>query len=103
MKLREDIVRSLFKVRVLVRAGEEEYFPDEEEAEYEEDEIELSTERSLATDLDETPELNGHSHEEADPALQPVRVEKEAGRNDLCPCGSGRKYKKCCGVKALLQ
>ncbi|WP_372714546.1 SEC-C metal-binding domain-containing protein [Ilyobacter sp.] len=19
------------------------------------------------------------------------------GRNDLCPCGSGKKYKKCCG------
>ncbi len=23
--------------------------------------------------------------------------EKEAGRNDPCPCGSGKKYKKCCG------
>lgn len=23
----------------------------------------------------------------------------KAGRNDACPCGSGRKYKKCCGVK----
>ena len=22
---------------------------------------------------------------------------KEIGRNDLCPCGSGLKYKKCCG------
>ena len=21
----------------------------------------------------------------------------KTGRNDLCPCGSGRKYKKCCG------
>ena len=21
------------------------------------------------------------------------------GRNDICPCGSGRKYKQCCGVK----
>ncbi len=26
-----------------------------------------------------------------------VRVEKEPGRNDPCPCGSGKKYKKCCG------
>jgi len=26
----------------------------------------------------------------------PKRVEK-VGRNDLCPCGSGKKYKKCCG------
>ncbi|QSX06981.1 preprotein translocase subunit SecA [Sedimentibacter sp. zth1] len=26
-----------------------------------------------------------------------VRKEKKIGRNDLCPCGSGLKYKKCCG------
>lgn len=26
-----------------------------------------------------------------------VVKEKEPGRNDLCPCGSGKKYKKCCG------
>ena len=24
----------------------------------------------------------------------------KVGRNDSCPCGSGRKYKHCCGVKA---
>ncbi|NLA25785.1 MAG: hypothetical protein GX878_00155, partial [Firmicutes bacterium] len=28
---------------------------------------------------------------------QPVRAEKKIGRNDPCPCGSGKKYKKCCG------
>jgi len=27
----------------------------------------------------------------------PVRVEKTVGRNDPCPCGSGKKYKNCCG------
>ncbi|MDR1293299.1 MAG: SEC-C domain-containing protein [Clostridiales Family XIII bacterium] len=26
-----------------------------------------------------------------------IRVEKKPGRNDPCPCGSGKKYKKCCG------
>jgi SWIM/SEC-C metal-binding protein len=26
-----------------------------------------------------------------------VKVEKKIGRNDPCPCGSGKKYKKCCG------
>lgn len=29
---------------------------------------------------------------------EPIRVEKHAGRNDLCPCGSGKKYKHCHGV-----
>ncbi|MCD8208610.1 MAG: preprotein translocase subunit SecA [Bacteroidales bacterium] len=28
---------------------------------------------------------------------QPVRVEKSVGRNDPCPCGSGKKYKNCHG------
>ena len=26
-----------------------------------------------------------------------IRKEKKIGRNDQCPCGSGKKYKKCCG------
>jgi preprotein translocase subunit SecA len=28
---------------------------------------------------------------------QPVLAKKVVGRNDPCPCGSGKKYKKCCG------
>jgi hypothetical protein len=34
----------------------------------------------------------GHDHA---PAAAPA---KEVGRNDPCPCGSGKKYKKCCGA-----
>ena len=29
---------------------------------------------------------------------QPVKKGKKVGRNDPCPCGSGKKYKKCCGM-----
>lgn len=29
-----------------------------------------------------------------------VRNEQKVGRNDPCPCGSGKKYKKCCGKNA---
>ncbi|HHT03304.1 MAG TPA: preprotein translocase subunit SecA [Bacteroidales bacterium] len=29
--------------------------------------------------------------------IQPVHVEKKVGRNDTCPCGSGKKYKNCHG------
>jgi uncharacterized protein len=28
----------------------------------------------------------------------PVRPGPKVGRNDPCPCGSGKKYKKCCGA-----
>ena len=27
---------------------------------------------------------------------EPVRTETKIGNNELCPCGSGKKYKKCC-------
>jgi preprotein translocase subunit SecA len=32
------------------------------------------------------------------PAREPVTAEKTVGRNDPCPCGSGKKYKKCHGA-----
>ncbi len=34
----------------------------------------------------------------ADGINKTVRGVKKIGRNDLCPCGSGKKYKKCCGA-----
>ncbi len=30
-------------------------------------------------------------------AKQPVKAGQKVGRNDPCPCGSGKKYKECCG------
>ena len=32
------------------------------------------------------------------PRVESIRKQPEPGRNDLCPCGSGKKYKKCCGA-----
>jgi len=38
---------------------------------------------------------------EADKKLEPIRnLEPRVGRNDPCPCGSGKKYKQCCMRKA---
>ena len=43
---------------------------------------------------------------EGDSAKKPKKItiakrsEESVGRNDLCPCGSGKKYKKCCGSPA---
>jgi len=31
---------------------------------------------------------------------EPIRAPAKPGRNDQCPCGSGKKYKKCCGKAA---
>ena len=49
----------------------------------------------IKTSLSEAAEKYGASPEE-DSDNSPVSKEK-IGRNDMCPCGSGLKYKKCCG------
>ncbi len=38
-----------------------------------------------------------HSNTQHKEKPQPVKVEKKVGRNDPCPCGSGKKYKQCHG------
>ena len=38
--------------------------------------------------------------EEANRKPEPVVKGKQPGRNDPCPCGSGKKFKKCCAVAA---
>lgn len=40
------------------------------------------------------PGCNHHHHPAHDPY---VRSEPKVGRNDPCLCGSGKKFKKCCG------
>ncbi|HLB41173.1 MAG TPA: preprotein translocase subunit SecA [Candidatus Babeliales bacterium] len=45
--------------------------------------------------------VSGKAAEAAAEAKQPVRREaQKVGRNDDCACGSGKKYKKCCGAKS---
>ena len=68
---------------------------DEDEDWYEEDEWDEDDEedewdagrRRLST-------LNGNNLA----PTQPYRAPETVGRNDPCPCGSGKKYKKCCGA-----
>ena len=42
--------------------------------------------------------LEGHANDGKEKVKnQPKRVSTKVGRNDPCPCGSGKKYKQCCG------
>jgi uncharacterized protein YecA (UPF0149 family) len=34
------------------------------------------------------------------PTSSPISKKPEVGRNDPCPCGSGKKFKKCCLLKS---
>ena len=41
--------------------------------------------------------LPGEDEEPLPPPVKPLEAANIVGRNDPCPCGSGKKYKKCCG------
>jgi preprotein translocase subunit SecA len=48
----------------------------------------------------ETAIANTLEQSEVEPIPAPIRTGPKVGRNDPCPCGSGKKYKNCCGALA---
>lgn len=73
-RIKADTVKMLFRIRI----------------QKEEEVSRLQTER-------ESQPLYYGGGEGADQKRQPVKAKKKVGRNDPCPCGSGKKYKRCCG------
>jgi preprotein translocase subunit SecA len=76
VRIREEVVERIYWVRV--------EHPDEVE------EIEIEQQQRSQKLI-----FNLSNDEER--AHEPAKSQKVAGRNDACPCGSGKKYKKCCG------
>jgi preprotein translocase subunit SecA len=73
--IKEETVSYLFKIRIRV--------PEEREVEVKE----TKNKNLKYESTDESGEVT----------VETQRVSEKVGRNDLCPCGSGKKYKKCCG------
>ena len=53
--------------------------------------------RASKSDFSQYSSTGGGGSHEKNQKAEPVRVEKKVGRNDPCPCGSGKKYKQCHG------
>ena len=65
----------------------------------EQQEAQLARRRAEAARAEET--ARAATRDQAAPAVQTViKTDKKVGRNDPCPCGSGKKYKKCHGFNA---
>ena len=53
---------------------------------------------SLCLESEEAPGITyGEADDDSDARVNPFSRPNRLGRNDPCPCGSGKKYKKCCG------
>ncbi len=68
--------------------------PVKQESDMKEGQQPSSNQRGLRTSRNDAPEAQRTAPREKP---QPVHVEKKVGRNDPCPCGSGKKYKNCHG------
>ncbi len=92
MLLREETVRTLFKFHVITQY-EQQFLAEPEE----EEEIEFEEDRSFASELEENEQIPMANAELEQLPVTPIHVTPKVGRNDTCPCGSGKKFKKCCG------
>ena len=63
--------------------------------------VRIEVSRPMVRPIEEPKNLTDNSQlvtNSAEGAAKPtVKSNKEVGRNDPCPCGSGKKYKNCCG------
>ncbi len=85
--IKNDVVKSIMAVRIRTA-----------------DELDAASE-SINEDMSQIKEVqyqhadvSADSAEDQQPAAAPVRSGPKVGRNDPCPCGSGKKYKACCGA-----
>lgn len=58
----------------------------------------IQIQRSQEAEIERTRRINLNYNRGDGSLAQPVTKGKKVGRNDPCPCGSGKKYKKCCGI-----
>ena len=56
----------------------------------------LTVRPGVSTQREEVAKPISTSHGDGTVEKKPDRVDKKVGPNDPCPCGSGKKYKKCC-------
>ena len=55
-----------------------------------------SAEKPAAVEHVHGPDCDHDDHHSHAPVQQYLRATPKIGRNDPCPCGSGKKHKKCC-------
>lgn len=90
-QIRESVFRALTRVRVQMVS------PEEEEARAAAEREALALEFRHREGQGQLSYSGGGETGSENQARKPVRAAPRVGRNDACPCGSGKKYKKCCG------
>lgn len=91
-RLKLEISKDLFRFE-MVSLKEENHLQDTVR------DLQLHTQKSYFPESAPKPEEQVPEEEQTLEKTLPFIAEKKAGRNEICPCGSGKKFKKCCGIK----
>ncbi len=95
-KVNKDVVSTLMKGHIPIQS------PDQVKQAEERKRTDMSRYKTQKSDMPgvENPMQGANTQTGQRSKPQPVKVEKKVGRNDPCPCGSGKKYKHCHGKGA---
>ncbi|HUV00599.1 MAG TPA: preprotein translocase subunit SecA [Bacteroidales bacterium] len=93
-KVNKDVVSTLMKGHIPTQD------PDQVREAQRRRQVDMSKYRTSKSDFSQYSSTGGGSPEKNQKA-EPVRVDKKVGRNDPCPCGSGKKYKQCHGSQLM--
>ncbi|TFG44298.1 MAG: preprotein translocase subunit SecA, partial [Bacteroidia bacterium] len=91
-KVNKDVVSTLMKGHIPSQD------PDQVKEAQRKRQVDMSKYRASKSDFSQYSSTGGGGGPDKNQKVEPVRVEKKVGRNDPCPCGSGKKYKQCHGM-----
>jgi preprotein translocase subunit SecA len=94
-KVNKDIIS--FLMRANLPKSENTQVKDAASVEQRPELAQIKTSRTEIPQFENQTFTNAPGQEQEKPKTQPVRVDKKVGRNELCPCGSGKKFKHCHG------
>jgi preprotein translocase subunit SecA len=93
-KVNKDVVSTLMKGHIPTQD------PEQVKEAQRRRQVDMSRMRTSKSDFSQYSSTDGGgAPQEKNQKIEPVRVEKKVGRNDPCPCGSGKKYKNCHGLQ----
>jgi preprotein translocase subunit SecA len=92
-KINKDVVSTLMKGHIPTQD------PEQVKEAQRRRQVDMSKYRTSKSDFSQYSSTGGGAGPDKNQKVEPVRVEKKVGRNDPCPCGSGKKYKQCHGIQ----
>jgi len=90
-KVNKDVVSTLMKGHIPTQD------PEQVKEAQRRRQVDMSNLRTSKSDFSQYSSTGGG--QDRNQKTEPVRVDKKVGRNDPCPCGSGKKYKQCHGMQ----